>query len=154
MSRRVSQDARPVGFSVPHAPIFLGAYSAVWLAELAGDKTLCTIGVVAARFWPASLMCGCGAAFMAKMLAAVLTGGAIARLPPTLVAGSWIAATTARPCACGCWSRWMNLVWGNMRCLRCIEPMWNTILRLFFRIKSRQVSEALDQSRVAPRIGF
>jgi hypothetical protein len=87
-SRRVSQDARPVGFSVPHAPIFLGAYSAVWLAELAGDKAPRTIGVVAARFWPASLMCGCGAAFMAKMLAAVLTGGAIARLPPTLVAGS------------------------------------------------------------------
>ena len=27
-------------FRGPHAPIFLGAYSAVWLAELAGDKTL------------------------------------------------------------------------------------------------------------------
>ena len=91
---------------------------------------------------------------MAKMLAAVLRGGAIARLPPMLVAGCWIAATPARPCACGCWSRWMNLVRGNMRCLRCIEPMWSTILRLFFRIKSREVSEALDQSRVAPRIGF
>jgi len=45
---------------------------------------------------------------MAKVVAA-LTGGAIARLPP-LVTGSWIAATPARPCTCGCWKRWMNVV--------------------------------------------
>jgi putative Ca2+/H+ antiporter (TMEM165/GDT1 family) len=59
----------------------------VFLAELVGDKTLLTICTLATRSRPAPLLAGVSVAFMGKMLAAVLLGRFIARLPGALVAG-------------------------------------------------------------------
>jgi Ca2+/H+ antiporter, TMEM165/GDT1 family len=55
------------------------------MAEVLGDKSIYTIGSLAARFRPISVGCGLALAFMAKMLAAVLFGRIIAELPTSFV---------------------------------------------------------------------
>ena len=67
--------------------IFFATFGAVFLAEIVGDKLLYTTGLLAARYRTAPIMIGMAAAFMAKMGAAVLVGGAISKLPRLLVAG-------------------------------------------------------------------
>lgn len=62
--------------------MFFFAYSTVLIAELLGDKTLYTLGVLATRFrlWP--IAAGAALAFALKMAAAVLLGRFITSLAP------------------------------------------------------------------------
>ena len=66
--------------------ILLAIYGTILLAELIGDKSIYTISSLAMRFRPPAVFCGFTAAFMIKMLVAVLLGRAIAELPSSLVA--------------------------------------------------------------------
>jgi len=66
--------------------IFFTAFTAVFIAEIVGDKLLYTTSVLAARYRTAPIMMGMAVAFMAKMGVAVLVGEAIAKLPRILVA--------------------------------------------------------------------
>jgi putative Ca2+/H+ antiporter (TMEM165/GDT1 family) len=66
--------------------IFLATYSAVFVAEIVGDKLLYTTGVLATRYRTLPILAGMAAAFMAKMGVAVLIGKAISTLPKLLVA--------------------------------------------------------------------
>jgi Ca2+/H+ antiporter, TMEM165/GDT1 family len=65
--------------------VFLASYTIVFGAEIVGDKTVYTLGSLAARyrFWP--LFAGSSAAFMLKMLVAVLLGSTIAKFPVPVV---------------------------------------------------------------------
>ena len=72
--------------------VFAAAYGAVLLAELLGDKTLYTVGALAARNRLLPVLTGAGLAVSLKMLAAVLLGQLIADLPP--VALSLVSAVT------------------------------------------------------------
>lgn len=67
-------------------PIFLATYSAVFIAEIVGDKLLYTTGVLAARYRTIPIMFGMAVAFMLKMAVAVAVGEAISKLPSWLVA--------------------------------------------------------------------
>ena len=66
--------------------ILLATYGTILLSELIGDKSIYTIGSLAMRFRPVYVFCGFTAAFMIKMLLAVLLGRVIAELPTSLVA--------------------------------------------------------------------
>src|ERR1700720_467913 len=55
-------------------PIFFATYSAVFVAEIVGDKLLYTTGVLAARYRTVPIMIGMAVAFMAKMGVAVMGG--------------------------------------------------------------------------------
>ena len=66
--------------------ILLATYGTILLAELIGDKSIYTISSLAMRFRPLYVFCGFAAAFMIKMLLAVLLGRVIAELPASLVA--------------------------------------------------------------------
>ncbi len=66
--------------------LFFLTYSAVFLAEIAGDKLLYTTGVLASRYRPLPIMVGVTVAFMAKMAVAVIVGEKISQLSPWLVA--------------------------------------------------------------------
>jgi len=68
--------------------LFFAAFATVFLTEIIGDKALFTIGALVARFRSFPVFCGIVLAFMAKMLAAVLLGRAIAGLPAGLVAAA------------------------------------------------------------------
>jgi putative Ca2+/H+ antiporter (TMEM165/GDT1 family) len=72
--------------------LFLATFGTVFVTELIGDKMLYTISALATRYRLLPLFCGFTVAFMAKMLAAVLLGQAIATLPTPLIAG--MTATT------------------------------------------------------------
>jgi putative Ca2+/H+ antiporter (TMEM165/GDT1 family) len=67
-------------------PIFLATYTAVFVAEIVGDKLLYTTGVLAARYRTVPIMLGMALAFMLKMGVAVVVGEQIGKLPPLLVA--------------------------------------------------------------------
>jgi putative Ca2+/H+ antiporter (TMEM165/GDT1 family) len=67
--------------------LLLLAYGIVFVTELVGDKTLYTISALATRSRPVPLFCGISVAFMAKMLAAVMLGHALAALPPAVITG-------------------------------------------------------------------
>jgi Ca2+/H+ antiporter, TMEM165/GDT1 family len=62
------------------ASVLAAAYVTVLAAELVGDRSLCAIGAMAARFRPLPVLLGVAAAFMGKMLVAVLLGSAVARV--------------------------------------------------------------------------
>jgi Ca2+/H+ antiporter, TMEM165/GDT1 family len=62
--------------------MFFVAYSTVLIAELLGDKTLYTLGVLATRFRLLPIAAGAALAFALKMAAAVLLGRVITSLPP------------------------------------------------------------------------
>jgi Ca2+/H+ antiporter, TMEM165/GDT1 family len=66
--------------------LFSAAFGTVFLTEILGDKTLLTISALVTRFRCFPVFCGIVLAFMAKMLAAVLVGHAIAGLPARLIA--------------------------------------------------------------------
>ncbi|MEP6569461.1 MAG: TMEM165/GDT1 family protein [Acidobacteriota bacterium] len=66
--------------------ILLATYGTVLLSELIGDKSIYTIGSLAMRFRPVYVFIGFTAAFMTKMLLAILLGRIIAELPTSLVA--------------------------------------------------------------------
>jgi len=66
--------------------LLLATFGTVFVAELIGDKTIYTISSLGMRFRPLYVFFGFTAAFMAKMLAAVLLGQVIAELPIYLVA--------------------------------------------------------------------
>jgi putative Ca2+/H+ antiporter (TMEM165/GDT1 family) len=72
--------------------LFFLAFGTVFFTEILGDKALFTISALVARFPSLPVFGGIVLAFMAKMLAAVLIGNAIAGFPATLVAGA--SATT------------------------------------------------------------
>jgi putative Ca2+/H+ antiporter (TMEM165/GDT1 family) len=72
--------------------LFFFAFGTVFVTEILGDKALFTISALATRFRSPPVFAGIVLAFMAKMLAAVLVGNAIAGLPATLVAAA--SATT------------------------------------------------------------
>jgi len=70
--------------------LLLTTYGAVLVAELIGDKTLYTLGSLAARFRLGPILAGAAAAFGLKMLLAVVLGRALGALP-----GSFVAALSA-----------------------------------------------------------
>lgn len=74
-----------VHLSLTPAVSVLGiAYATVLLAELVGDKSIYTIAALGLRFRPWPVWCGFSLAFMGKMLAAVLFGKLILRIPVPL----------------------------------------------------------------------
>src|ERR1700752_2268181 len=67
--------------------VVLATYTAVFVAEIVGDKLLYTSGVLATRFRWGAVISGMSVAFMAKMAVAVAGGAEIGKLlPPLLVA--------------------------------------------------------------------
>jgi Ca2+/H+ antiporter, TMEM165/GDT1 family len=66
--------------------LVLTAYGTVLAAELIGDKTLYTLSSLAARFRIGPILAGAAAAFVGKMLLAVVLGRALGTLPPAFVA--------------------------------------------------------------------
>jgi putative Ca2+/H+ antiporter (TMEM165/GDT1 family) len=67
--------------------ILFATYTAVFVAEIVGDKLLYTSGVLGTRFKWSAVIWGMSAAFMGKMAVAVGVGAAIGKmLPPWLVA--------------------------------------------------------------------
>lgn len=66
--------------------LLIMTYLTVFTGELIGDKLLYTIGTLATRYRVLPMLCGVGLAFMGKMMAAVILGGLISRLPMKLVA--------------------------------------------------------------------
>jgi putative Ca2+/H+ antiporter (TMEM165/GDT1 family) len=66
--------------------VVAATFIAVLTAELVGDKMVFTIASLASRYRPLVVLAGLMPAQMMKMGAAVLAGGFIARLPPTMVA--------------------------------------------------------------------
>jgi Ca2+/H+ antiporter, TMEM165/GDT1 family len=74
---------------VKMASLFLASYTIVFGAEIVGDKTIYTLGSLAARYRVLPLFAGSSAAFMLKMLIAVLLGSTIAKFPvPVVTAAS------------------------------------------------------------------
>jgi putative Ca2+/H+ antiporter (TMEM165/GDT1 family) len=71
--------------------ILLATYTAVFVAEIVGDKLLYTTGVLATRYRTLGIVAGMLVAFMAKMAVAVWIGSLIANLPPLVV----VALTSA-----------------------------------------------------------
>ena len=67
-------------------PIFLATYTAVFMAEIVGDKLLYTTGLLATRYKTLPILCGMAMAFMLKMGVAVAVGHLISTLPKWLVA--------------------------------------------------------------------
>jgi putative Ca2+/H+ antiporter (TMEM165/GDT1 family) len=65
--------------------IFLACYTLVFGAEIVGDKTIYTLGSLAAHYRVLPLFAGSSAAFMLKMLIAVLLGSTIAKFPVSVV---------------------------------------------------------------------
>jgi putative Ca2+/H+ antiporter (TMEM165/GDT1 family) len=65
--------------------VFIASYIAVLGAEIAGDKLLYALGLLAGRFSRVSIASGMAAAFMLKMGAAVTIGSAITHLPRAVV---------------------------------------------------------------------
>src|ERR1017187_3615206 len=65
--------------------ILFVTYAIVLGAEVVGDKTVYTLGTLATRYRLLPIVCGSTVAFALKMLAAVLLGRAIAKLPVTFV---------------------------------------------------------------------
>lgn len=68
--------------------LFFLAFGTVFITEIIGDRALFTISALSTRFHSLPVFCGIVLAFMTKMLAAVLVGDAIARLPADLIAGA------------------------------------------------------------------
>jgi putative Ca2+/H+ antiporter (TMEM165/GDT1 family) len=66
--------------------ILLTAFWVVFLTELIGDKSIYSISSLALRFRPLTVFFGLSAAFMLKMLVAVLVGQALADLPAAAMA--------------------------------------------------------------------
>jgi putative Ca2+/H+ antiporter (TMEM165/GDT1 family) len=81
--------------------LLLTAYVTVLVAEMVGDKTLYTLGTLATRFRLLPILAGAAAAFMLKMLAAVLLGRLLATLPGEVVAA--VSAITFFAMAVGLW---------------------------------------------------
>ena len=65
--------------------LLLATYGTIFMAELAGDKSIYTISSLTLRFRSLYVFCGFTAAFMIKTLVAVLLGQFIADLPRSLV---------------------------------------------------------------------
>ena len=64
-------------------PLLLATYGMVFVAELLGDKLLYTAGALSTRYRLAPTLGGALLAFMVKMLAAVLLGQSLTKLPAT-----------------------------------------------------------------------
>jgi len=75
---------------LPFGYVVLVAYSTVLVAELVGDKAIYTITSLALRFRPGIVFAATTAAFMGKMLGAVLLGRAAVH-----VLGRWTALLSA-----------------------------------------------------------
>ena len=65
--------------------LLLATYGTILVSELAGDKSIYTISSLGMRFRPLYVFCGFTAAFMIKMLVAVLLGQIIAELPASVL---------------------------------------------------------------------
>ncbi len=70
--------------------LLITSFTAVFVAELIGDKSTVAIGALATRYRALPVFTGLTIAFMGKMLVAVLAGQAIGQLPPLLV--GWLGA--------------------------------------------------------------
>lgn len=65
--------------------LLLATYGTILVSELVGDKSIYTISSLGMRFRPLYVFCGFTAAFMIKMLVAVLLGQMIAELPASVL---------------------------------------------------------------------
>lgn len=66
--------------------IFFTAFIAVFIVELAGDKTVYTVSSLCTRLPAGPIYVGISLAFMGKMLVAVMLGHVIASIPPRILA--------------------------------------------------------------------
>lgn len=66
--------------------IFFTAFLAVFIVELAGDKTVYTVSSLCSRFPAGPIYVGISVAFMGKMLVAVMLGHVIGTIPPRILA--------------------------------------------------------------------
>lgn len=68
--------------------ILLASYWTILVAELIGDKAVYTVTSLATRYQPVNVYTGISAAFMGKMLVAVLFGQALLQLPVKVTAAA------------------------------------------------------------------
>jgi len=91
---RSQREVKPVTHALlplrPDVSVLVVAYTTVLLAELVGDKSVYTIAALGLRFRPLPVFGGLSLAFTGKMLAAVLFGKAILRVP-----GHWTSVFSA-----------------------------------------------------------
>lgn len=66
--------------------IFFTAFVAVFIVELAGDKTVYTVSSLCTRLPAGQIYVGISLAFMGKMMVAVMLGHVIGNIPPKIVA--------------------------------------------------------------------
>lgn len=71
---------------IPATALLVSAFASVFIAELAGDKTLYSVGALATRYQWWVVLFGIVPAVALKMLAAVSLGSVIGSLPPRVVA--------------------------------------------------------------------
>ena len=83
--------------------LLLATYGTVLFAEMLGDKSIYTISSLTTRFDYRYVLVGISLAYAGKMLAAVLVGQLIARLPTALIAG--VSAVTFFATALVIWCR-------------------------------------------------
>jgi putative Ca2+/H+ antiporter (TMEM165/GDT1 family) len=83
--------------------LLLATYGTILVSELVGDKSIYTISSLGMRFRPLYVFCGFTAAFMIKMLVAVLLGQMIAELPTSVL--SLTSAATFFLTALVIWSK-------------------------------------------------
>ena len=62
--------------------IFFTSFIAVFIVELAGDKTVYTVSTLCTRLPARQIYVGISLAFMVKMLVAVMMGHLIGSIPP------------------------------------------------------------------------
>ena len=104
-------------------------YTAVLMTELIGDRSIYTIGSLAARFGAAPVMGGISIAFAAKMLAAVLLGHTLALLPQAVVRTVAVLALLGAACAI-----WREARGGReeVRAARAGHPLLVSFAAVFF----------------------
>ena len=83
--------------------VFFTAFVAVFIVELAGDKTLYTVSSLCTRLPAGQIYVGISLAFIGKMMVAVMLGHVIGSIPPKILAclnaATFFLLAAARPTA-------------------------------------------------------
>ena len=83
--------------------VFFTAFVAVFIVELAGDKTVYTVSSLCTRLPAGQIYVGISLAFMGKMMVAVMLGHVIGSIPPKILA--CLNATTFFLLAAALWRK-------------------------------------------------
>jgi len=97
--------------------IVVATFASVLLAEIVGDRSMMAVASLASRFaaWP--ILLGVGVAYGMKMLVAVLVGGAIAHIAPSV-----LAAVSALTWLVTAWAVWRREDESGRRIFRSMHP--------------------------------